>query len=197
MLHKEWISAIAIALTVIAFIPYIRSVLRKETRPHVISWLIWGGSTAVVFLAQLADGGGAGAWPVGVSAIMTLTIATLAYANHSDHAIACTDWGMLLLALLAMPLWVLTHDPVWAVAILTIVDVLGFVPSFSKAWRLPNEESLPFFVIMAIRNGLVIAALQHHSLTTVLFPAVSGAACVVFVAMVWLRRRVAFSAPKP
>ena len=63
-MSKEFLSAIAIALTLIAFLPYIRSILRGKTKPHVFSWLIWGTTTFVVFLAQLADEGGVGAWPI-------------------------------------------------------------------------------------------------------------------------------------
>jgi hypothetical protein len=48
---KPILSAMAIVLTLIAFLPYIRSILHGVTRPHVFSWLIWGATTFVVFLA--------------------------------------------------------------------------------------------------------------------------------------------------
>jgi uncharacterized membrane protein len=38
------------------------------------------------------------------------------------------------------------------------------------------------------RNVLAIAALEHYSLTTVLFPAAVGIACALFVVMVGYRR---------
>jgi uncharacterized protein with PQ loop repeat len=55
MTYKELLGMIAIALTLVAFLPYIRSIFRGKTRPHVFSWVIWGSTTFVVFLAQLAD----------------------------------------------------------------------------------------------------------------------------------------------
>ena len=72
MSYKELLSAVAIALTFIAFFPYIRSILNDAIKPHVFSWVIWGTTTSVVFLAQLEDNGGAGAWPIGVSGIGTI-----------------------------------------------------------------------------------------------------------------------------
>ena len=39
-MHKEIFSAIAIALTFIAYIPYIHSILKKKIKPHVFSWVI-------------------------------------------------------------------------------------------------------------------------------------------------------------
>lgn len=41
----------------------------------------------------------------------------------------------------------------------------------------------------AVRNLLAIFALEHYSLTTVLFPAAVGVACALFVAMVAYRRK--------
>jgi hypothetical protein len=61
MLYKELLSALAISLTIIAFFPYIRSIIRGTIQPHVFSWVIWGTTTFVVFLAQLEGHGGAGA----------------------------------------------------------------------------------------------------------------------------------------
>ena len=78
MVYKEIPSTVAIVLTLIAFFPYIRSIHQGKTKPHVFSWVIWGSTTFVVFLAQLADKGGAGAWPIGVSGVITLFVAFIA-----------------------------------------------------------------------------------------------------------------------
>ena len=87
MPYKELLSAIAIGLTCIAFFPYIRSIINGKVKPHVFSWVIWGTTTFVVFLAQLEDNGGAGAWPIGVSGSITIFIALLAYSKRADISI--------------------------------------------------------------------------------------------------------------
>jgi len=185
---KELLSLFAIALTFIAFVPYIISIGQGKTKPHVFSWLIWGGATFIVFLAQLSDGAGAGAWPIGVSAMITLYIAFLAYTVRADVAITKTDGFFLALAIAALPCWYITENPLWAVVILTTVDVAGFAPTYRKAYKHPFEESLVFYGIMVVRNIMVIGALENYSLTTSLFPAVSAIACLVFIVMVRFRR---------
>lgn len=157
----------------------------------MFSWVIWGSTTFVVFLAQLADKGGAGAWPIGVSGIITLYVACLAYIKKSDTTITRTDWLFFILAMISLPLWYLTSNPLWAVVILTTVDVIGFGPTFRKAYFYPFEEQLTFFVLMAARNLISIVALEHYSLTTVLFPAVLAVACLMFILMVMYRRQCA------
>lgn len=190
MLYKKLLSVLAIGLTFIAFIPYIRSILNESVKPHVFSWVIWGITTFIVFLAQLEDKGGAGAWPIGVSGSITIGIALLACTKRADIAIARTDWLFFLSALSSLPLWYLTSDPLWAVVVLTVVDVLGFGPTFRKAYTYPHSESLLFFGLFTARNLIVIMALEHYSVTTVLFPAVIAAACMLLMTMLTYRRRV-------
>ncbi len=187
---KELISLVAIIITFIAFIPYIASIVKGQTRPHAFSWIIWAMVTFVVFLAQLADRGGAGAWPTGFSGIITLVVALLAYLKRTDHMISRSDWLFFVSALMALPLWAITQNPLSAVVILTTVDLLGFIPTFRKAWFYPQEEALLFYNLIALRNGLSILALEHYSVTTVLFPAATGLACLLFTSMVVVSRKI-------
>jgi hypothetical protein len=189
-MYKQLLGAIAIGLTIIAYYPYIRSIIQGKTKPHVFSWIIRGTSTCIVFLAQLADKGGAGAWVMGFSGIISICVAFLAYIKRSDSSITRIDRLFFIVAMTALPIWYLTSDPLWAVVILTTVDVLGFAPTFRRSYIRPFEEQLMFYVVMASRNIVVVSALKNYSLTTVLFPATIALACVIFSLMVLYRRRV-------
>ena len=119
---------------------------------------------------------------------MTAYIAVLAYRTHSDRSITKADWVFLAVALAAFPCWFLTSNPLSAVVLLTMVDLAGFGPTFRSAYSHPHDERIGFYSLGVARNGLAVAALEHYSLTTVLFPAAVGVACVAFVAMVAYRR---------
>jgi len=188
--YKEILSATAIALTFAAFVPYIRAILGGTTKPHLFSWIIWSITTFVIFLAQLEANGGVGAWPIGVSAVITMLIALLAYVERSDITITKTDRLFLVFALSALPLWYFTSDPLWTVVILTAVDVFGFGPTFRKAYADPYSEPLLFYYLFSIRDLLVIVALENRSVITVLFPTAMATSCLFLIAMMTLRRRV-------
>ncbi len=188
-MFKEILGLIAVAMTFIAFYPYIRSILRGKTKPHVFSWVIWGLTTFVVFLGQLADGGGAGAWSIGVSGVITMFVAFLAYRNKADTHITKTDWLFFLSALASMPLWLLTSDPMLTVVLLTVIDSFGFAPTFRKSYHHPYDEPVDFYVWMTVRNIVAIAALLSYSVTTVIFPAVTGILGLLYVLMVVVRRK--------
>ncbi len=185
---KQLLAVTAIGVTFAMFVPYIRSIQLGRTRPHAFSWIIWALVTFVVFLAQLAGRGGWGAWPIGVSGLITIYIAFLAYQKHADRHVTRLDWAFLAAALAALPCWAVTSNPLTAVVLLTCVDLAGFGPTFRSAYRRPHDEPMGFYLLGTLRNGLAIAALQHYSLTTVLFPAAVAASNLVFVAMVAWRR---------
>ncbi|WP_020481626.1 hypothetical protein [Methylomonas sp. MK1] len=52
-----------------------------------------------------------------------------------------------------------------------------------------TSESPGFFGLFALRNLLAILALEHYSLTTLLFPAVIASACGLVMAQIVARRR--------
>ena len=189
-LAKELFGLVALVLTFVAFYPYVRSTLKGETKPHVFSWFIWGVGTVVVFFAQLSDDGGYGAWVIGISGLITFSIALVAWAKSGDKTIVPMDWVFFGLAATALPLWFFADSPLAAVAILTVVDLLGFGPSVRKAYSQPHEENAAFFAIGALRNGFVLLALANYSWITMLFPAAIGLACLLFVALIVARRSI-------
>jgi hypothetical protein len=189
MLYKEILSAVAITLTFVAFYPYLRGIIQGTTKPHVFSWVIWGSTTFVVFLAQLQAGGGVGAWPIGVSGVITALIAAAAYVKRADITITRIDWLFFSAAMSSLPLWYATSDPTWAVVVLTVVDLLGFGPTVRKAYVAPHSESLAFFGLFAARNTVVVVALESYSVATVLFPAAIAVACVLLMLLIVYRRR--------
>lgn len=183
-------SGLAIALIFIAFVPYIRSILQGVTKPHVFSWVIWGTTTVIVFFAQIEAKAGIGAWPIGISGAITVFIAALAFVKRSGITITFVGWLFLFAALGSLPLWYFTSDPLWAVVVLTGVDLLGFGPTIRKAYKCPYDENIPFFVLFMLRNTFAIISLEHYSVATVLFPLSVASACTLLLIMAGYRRRI-------
>ncbi len=190
MIIRQLCAALAVALTFYAFVPYIRDIVRGRTRPHVFSWMIWGVTTFIVLFAQWCAGGGPGAWVIGLSGAITLLIAALAWIHRGDLKITRIDWMFFIGALSSLPLWHVTDDPLWAVVVLTVVDLLGFGPTVRKVIDCPHAESPGFFALFLARNILVVLSLETLSLTTALFPVAVGAGCALVVVLIAVRRRI-------
>lgn len=189
MTYREILSAAAVAMTLAAVYPYLRGILRGNMRPHVFSWVIWSFTALLMFAAQVQAGAGVGAWSVGVSAAINITVVVLAWQRRADLHITKVDWAFLVVALSSLPLWYFTADPTAAVVVLTVVIMLGYGPTLRKIHHQPHSESILFFAMFVLRNLLTILAMEQRSLATLLFPIAVNGASLVAIAMIVTRRR--------
>ncbi len=114
----------------------------------------------------------------------------LAVLKRADIHITRSDYWFMVAALASLPVWYLTANPLWAVVVLTIVDLLGFGPTLRKAYDFPYEENLLFFMLFMVRNLCAIFALESYSVTTVMFPLSIALTCGILVAVIYMRRKL-------
>ncbi len=181
-------SGVATILTIVSFVPYIVDIWRNQTKPHVLSWTIWAMTTCVVGVAQWVAGAGWGAWPTLISGGITVGVAGLAAYRVDQVTITRWDWVLFGIALGMVPLWGLTHTPIWSVIVLTLVDVLGFIPTIRKSWHDPYSENLTMYGLMGIRNAFGIVSMESFTVTTLIFPTAMLAAILVTTPLIAWRR---------
>jgi uncharacterized membrane protein HdeD (DUF308 family) len=177
-----------IIIGLLTYIPYFWSIYKKQTKPHVFSWFIWGLLGAIAFFAQIADGAGPGAWVNGVTAFICFVIAAIAL-KFGEKNITRSDWITFLGALSAIPVWYVTQNPLYAIILVTVIDALGFSPTFRKSWLKPWEENALTYGLSAGKYALSLLAIENYTMTTVLYSASLVFMNGVFVAMLLFRRK--------
>lgn len=171
-MEYDWKLILGIASAIVAFVnylPYLIGVMQNRLHPHAFSWVIFTIITAVIATAQLVEHAGAGAWATGTTSLTTCLIAYYALKN-GGYRVTQLDKLSLAGALMAIPAWILTANPLVAVIILTFIELLGFLPTYRKAWRQPHDESILAFSLTLLKYALALGAMQSCTLTTVLFP---------------------------
>lgn len=184
---KELVGLVAVVLTFVGYIPYIRDIFRRKTTPHVFSWLVWGIGTGIVFALQVSAGAGPGAWTT-LALTLILIFVFLLSLRYGHKDIRKIDIVFLLLALLAVPLWLVVEQPVLSIVLLVTIDMLGFAPTVRKSWNAPYSETLSFYLITTGRHALSIFALVELNIITLLFPATWVLANALFAALLIARR---------
>ena len=191
---QQILGGIAVILGFIGYVFYIRGIFQGKVKPHAFSWLVWGILTAIAFVAQIVSGGGPGAWVTGFTAIAAFGFALVGLGVSSRIFITKSDWIFFIGALLSIPVWYVTGDPLWSVIIITIIDAVAFVPTFRKAYFHPDTENASTYALSGIKFIFSLLALGTFSMTTALYPASLVIANLVFVAMLlWRRRYIAIS----
>lgn len=183
-----WLALIAVTIAIASYIPYIVGTLRKTTKPDASSWLVWGVLTSIVFVAQLSAGGGVGAWVAGFSAVACLVIACIAIKEEKNAFSKLDKWS-LTGALLAILLWVVFKDPLLSILLVTLIDAIGFIPTYFKAFARPYEEQELMYLLGSVKFTISLFALEVLTLTTAIYPIVTLLLNFLLFIMIVARRR--------
>jgi hypothetical protein len=186
---KALIGSAALLLTAAAYYFYFRDIFAGRTKPHAYTWLIWGVLTAIAFAGQVSVGGGPGAWVTGATALISLVICAFAF-RRGEHRITRFDKLNLAGAGLALGLWSLTDGPLLSVVLVTLIDLLGFLPTIRKSYHRPHEETLAAYALAGLKFAIALFALESYSVAAWLYPAslVATNAGFVVLLLVWRRR---------
>ncbi len=182
------LGAVALAVGVAGYIPYISNTLKGTTKPHPFTYLIWALIGAISFAAQLAENGGPGAWAMGIPVLFGIVIAALSLTK-GEKSITKSDWLCLITALGAIAIWQLTDDALYAVIIVIGINTLAFVPTFRKAYSKPDEETALSYALGVLRSVISIPALLSFNVVTVLPLAYHILSNLALVVMLIVRRK--------
>ena len=132
-------AALAIIVSIIRYGIYLWSIYKKETRPHVFSWFNWGVVVGIGAYAQFKLDGGLSTWVLVVVSFTCLFISFIALFVGEKN-ITKSDWYAFIGALVAIPVWLITDNPVWAIITLMLIDILTYYPTIRKSWLDPWGE---------------------------------------------------------
>ena len=183
------IGIIAVLLTFIGYVPYIRDLVKDKIQPHIYSWFIWGIMTSIVFALQISDQAGPGAFVTLAAAISVVVVFTLSFFKKGKRDIVLTDTIFFVLAFIALSLWLFAKQPVLSVILLTITELFAFVPMIRKSWQRPYSETLVFYAINTVRFGLAIVALNRYTIISAIYPITWLIGNGLFTAMLFARRK--------
>lgn len=181
-----WLSLV---LAVVAYLPYIVSVARGNTRPHVYGWGIWALVSLIAAAGQYAGNAGPGYWATVLSGLFCIAIAVMAAFQKGDKSITRHDRILFVLAVMSLSLWYITKNPLSAVILVTLIDASGYIPTMRKSWQAPRHEMPLHYIISNVKHMLAIAATVTYSITTLLYPLTLLFLNTVLIALIYYRRR--------
>lgn len=186
--YKLILGSLATIISIGSYLVYLRGITAGRTKPHAFTWFVWGTINLVGFAAVRNAGGGSGAWILAVNIVACYTIALIGFRQGRVHYDRF-DYLALAGALIGMILWQLTDQPLAAVILVSLADLIAYIPSFRKAFGYPWEESALSFALGVLNYAVALFALESYTLSTWFYHATIIAADGAFVMLLLVRRR--------
>ncbi len=188
--YKLIFAIISTIIGTASFVPYFRDILRRKTKPHVYTWLIWALTQGTATFAIIHGGGGIGAleFVFGTTFVFIVFLFSLKYGSKN---ITKSDTFLLIVALIAILVWWQLNNPVLSVVMICVIDVLGYIPSYRKCYEEPWSETLITWISFVVGNMLALAALREYNILTMSYiVTISIANTALFILCIVRRRTV-------
>ncbi len=174
-------------LAICAAYPYLRDMLRGETRPNIVSWSIWALAVGISAAAQLVAEPSWSAALVVVTFFVDITILSFGIFGYGYREFRWWDGLCLVLSLTALILWRLSGDPLIALGFAIAADALAFAPTYIKSYREPQSETPITWVLFGLSGLAAIGAATVLDFASIGFALYYAIACLGVAAVVWLR----------
>ena len=190
---KIILTVIATAIGVVAFFPYLRDTFSLKTKPHAYTWLIWAITQGTAVFGIWHGGGGWGALNLTIGTLFVIVV-FLFSIKYGTKNITKNDTAILIAALSVIIVWWRLDQPLISVIMVSVIDVIGYVPSFRKSYQEPWSETLISWILFSASNIFAILALKEYNLLTVTYLAAITSANIALFLICFFRRKFV---PKP
>lgn len=165
---KDIFLVLAGLITVGSVVPYIRDIIKGETKPNIVSWITWTLLTGVATIAEI----GAGEYRTAIftgTAVLETTIIVILGIKYGHVKYTAFDVVCQAGALFGLVLWAIFNSPAAAVIFSVSIDFIGALPTIRHSWRKPGEETWITYSMAGIGGLLAIFALTSYNWTSLTY----------------------------
>jgi hypothetical protein len=187
----DWRNALgllSVALAVVAAIIYIAQTLRGEVRPHPLSWFLFGILSLTGYLVQRDEGARQGSWTLLAMTIICFLFVAVSVAR-GERSFSRREWAFVVAGGVVFVVYLFTKEANVAAALTTLIDALGFGPTFTRGWSFPRKDSVTSFALNAAKFVPSLMAMDPISFATSFYPAVLLVLNTAVAIMLIVRRR--------
>lgn len=150
---------------------YIKSVLKGNARPNLVSWLIWSFAPFVGVFLQLKVGAGWSAVGVFMAGFAPLLVVIFSFLKRNAFwKIKFFDLLCGFFSITALIIYIATSN-LWISILFAIMsDLLAYFPTFVKSWKNPETETSSVYIGGIINNIFALLIIKNWIFTVYSFP---------------------------
>ena len=143
----EKIIFVGVAVNLIAEIYYLRGILKGNAKPNLVSWIMWMLAPFIGVFFQLKAGAGLSVLPVFMAGFGPfLVIVFSLWIKNGYWKIKAFDLTCGAFSLMALILYVITHNLGISILFAILSDGLAAVPTLIKSWKFPETEEANIYL---------------------------------------------------
>jgi hypothetical protein len=156
-------------LIVLSGAPYIVDIIKKKTRPNIVSWFTWElliliGAFAALDAHEIRTAIITFADALQVGLILVLGL-KYGYAKLTLFDVICQIG-----AIAGLVLWLIFNSPTIAIIATVTIDLIAALPTFRHSWQQPGEETWQTYFVGGIGAAFGIAALTSFTINSLAYP---------------------------
>jgi hypothetical protein len=189
MTFPHLIGIVGALLVTASYVPYIYHIVKRNTKPHIYTWILWSLTQTFATIAIIKGGGGwFSAANVGAGAVLAFTTLLLSL-KYGSRNITRFDTVALITGFIAAIVWWYFDHPIIAICMITLIEIIGFLPTYRKTWNEPWSESVLAWSLFVLGCLCAIYALDEYNPLTSLYIIAMTAASFILVVVSSHRRR--------
>ena len=171
-----------------AYIPYILSILRKETKPNRASWIIWAIVSTIIALSY-REAGASYAFLAPLGYVVGSTIVFILSIKYGVGGWTPFDRKCLIGAAISLVVWQIFDSPMSALLINLFINLLGTLPTARKAWYQPETEDKVFWSLVSLGSFVNLFAVENWTFSMAVYPvSMVFLIGIVTVPVLWTKR---------
>ncbi|MFA5095144.1 MAG: hypothetical protein WC447_00570 [Candidatus Paceibacterota bacterium] len=167
----ENIIFVGVLVNLLASLWYIKTIFHGNTKPNLVSWVIWMLAPFIGFFLQIKAGAGISTLPVFMAGFGPfLVIIFSLFKKNAFWKIQPFDLLCGLFSILALIIYITTSNLGISVFFAVLSDLLAYIPTFIKSWKFPETESSSTYSASIFSNVLSLLVIKNWIFAIYSFP---------------------------
>lgn len=143
---------------ILAFFPYIRAIMRRETSPRKATWLVWAVGDIIVLTGMIIKGTVSGLM---ISAVLGATTTFFLSLKFGESGWTKRDRVCISFSGLAIALWLYFGDSNFGIAFSLLALAIAVWPTYVSAWHKPENEDKQGWILFNLSSVLAVLAIPE------------------------------------
>ncbi len=192
MPDANFFGKVAGIISLVAFVPYILSILKGDAKPNQASWLIWTVVGGMLAASYGESGGGDAIWVPISYVVGPLVIFTISLRHNDGEGWSGLNRLCILISAGSFVLWLVLSSvfgkvpgiPLTVMYVNIFIDGMGALPTIRKSFYEPESEDRFTWMLFISGNTLNLFAVDHWSFATGSYPVYMFVACGTIAVLV-------------